>query len=121
MRLWLSVIAYNLGNLWRRLALPKKIGNFAAALGQDRRTAGEACALLLAAAGRRAAHAGAFWQHAAKDRGAAAAERVANQDRQRIGRSEVIQWGEVSAAKLAGGENQTKPVSGNAKRAALAT
>jgi Transposase DDE domain group 1 len=27
-RLWLSVIAYNLGNLWRRLALPKKIGNW---------------------------------------------------------------------------------------------
>src|SRR5260370_23291104 len=25
-RLWLSVIAYNLGNLWRRLALPKEIG-----------------------------------------------------------------------------------------------
>jgi len=24
-RLWLSVLAYNLGNLWRRLALPKKI------------------------------------------------------------------------------------------------
>jgi hypothetical protein len=27
-RLWLSVIAYNLGNLWRRLALPKRIGNW---------------------------------------------------------------------------------------------
>ncbi len=27
-RLWLSVIAYNLENLWRRLALPKKIGNW---------------------------------------------------------------------------------------------
>ena len=27
-RLWLSVIAYNLGNLWRRLALPKAIGNW---------------------------------------------------------------------------------------------
>ncbi len=27
-RLWLSVIAYNLGNLWRRLALAKKIGNW---------------------------------------------------------------------------------------------
>jgi hypothetical protein len=26
-RLWLSVIAYNLGNLWRRLALPKSIDN----------------------------------------------------------------------------------------------
>jgi hypothetical protein len=27
-RLWLSLIAYNLGNLWRRLALPKVIGNW---------------------------------------------------------------------------------------------
>jgi hypothetical protein len=27
-RLWLSVIAYNLGNLWRRLVLPKKIENW---------------------------------------------------------------------------------------------
>ena len=25
MRLWLSLIAYNLGKLWRRLALPKGI------------------------------------------------------------------------------------------------
>jgi hypothetical protein len=28
LRLWLSVIAYNLGNLWRRLVLPKKIENW---------------------------------------------------------------------------------------------
>ena len=27
-RLWLSVIAYNLGNLWRRLVLPKRIGHW---------------------------------------------------------------------------------------------
>src|SRR5260370_3639198 len=27
-RLWLSVIAYNLGNLWRRLALPPQIGQW---------------------------------------------------------------------------------------------
>ncbi|MGD1063306.1 MAG: transposase [Terracidiphilus sp.] len=27
-RLWLSVIAYNLGNLWRRLVLPKGIGTW---------------------------------------------------------------------------------------------
>jgi len=27
-RLWLSVIAYNLGNLWRRLALPSRIGSW---------------------------------------------------------------------------------------------
>jgi hypothetical protein len=27
-RLWLSVIAYNLGNLWRRLVLPKRIENW---------------------------------------------------------------------------------------------
>ncbi len=28
MRLWLSVIAYNLGNLWLRFALPRRIGNW---------------------------------------------------------------------------------------------
>ncbi len=89
-------------------------------LDQDRRTAGETCALLTAAAGRRASHAGAFWQHAAKDRGAAAAERVANQEKQRIERSEVIPRGQVSAVPLCGigGENQTKPACGTAKRAA---
>jgi hypothetical protein len=27
-RLWLCLIAYNLGNLWRRLALPKAVGNW---------------------------------------------------------------------------------------------
>jgi hypothetical protein len=27
-RLWLSVIAYNLGNLWRRLVLPRRIGKW---------------------------------------------------------------------------------------------
>ncbi len=27
-RLWLSVIAYNLGNLWRRLALPQRTGDW---------------------------------------------------------------------------------------------
>ena len=127
------MIAYNLGNLWRRLALPKKIGNWSLTSLQqrsprrDRRTAGETCALLLAAAGRRAAHAAAFWQHAEKDRGAAAAERVhpervhrervANQERQRIERSEAILWGEVSAPRLVGGEKQTKPVSGTAQQA----
>ena len=52
-RLWLSLIAYNLGNLWRRLVLPKRINNwsldeFAAAAGENGRTAGETCAILLA-------------------------------------------------------------------------
>ena len=36
-------------------------------------------------------------QHASKDRGAATAGRVANQERQRIERSEVIQSGQVLA------------------------
>jgi len=27
-RLWLSVIAYNLGNLWRRVVLPARIGGW---------------------------------------------------------------------------------------------
>jgi hypothetical protein len=57
-RLALSLLAYNLGNLWRRLALPRRIENWsltssAATAGEDWRTAGEACALLLATAGGR--------------------------------------------------------------------
>jgi hypothetical protein len=27
-RLWLTIIAYNLGNLWRRLVLPQRIGSW---------------------------------------------------------------------------------------------
>ena len=27
-RLWLSLVAYNLGNLWRRLVLPLRVGNW---------------------------------------------------------------------------------------------
>jgi hypothetical protein len=55
-RLWLSVISYNLGNLWRRLVLPTKdrelvVDEFAAAAGENGRTTGEACPLLLAFAG----------------------------------------------------------------------
>jgi DDE family transposase len=51
-RLALSLLAYNLGNLWRRLGLPRGIENWspdqlAATAGEDWRTAGEACALLL--------------------------------------------------------------------------
>ena len=60
-----------------------------------------------------------FWQHAEKDRGAAGAGRVANQERQRIGRSEVVQSGQVSAARQVGGEKQTNQVSETAKRVAM--
>src|SRR6266478_1957450 len=42
-------------------------------------------------------------QHASKDRGAATAGRVANQERQRTERSEVIQSGQVLAARQVGG------------------
>ena len=53
-----------------------------------------------------------FWQHAEKDRGAAATELVANHERERIESSEVMQRGDVQAGRLVGGENQTRPVSG---------
>jgi hypothetical protein len=36
-RLWLSVLAYNLGNLWRRLVLPNRIGNWSLTSLQQRR------------------------------------------------------------------------------------
>ena len=58
-------------------------------------------------------------QHASKDRGAATAGRVADQERQRIERSEVIQSGQVLAARQVGVEKQTKQVSETAKRAAM--
>ena len=35
-RLGLSMIAYNLGNLWRRLVLPKKIGHWSLTILQQR-------------------------------------------------------------------------------------
>ena len=50
--LWLSVIAYNLGNLWRRLALPKKIGNWSLMSLQQR---------LVKTGGRLAKHARYYW------------------------------------------------------------
>ena len=51
-----SRLAYNLGNLWRRLgaaAANRELvaDQFAATAGEDRRTAGETCTLLLAAVG----------------------------------------------------------------------
>ncbi|MBM4123144.1 MAG: transposase [Nitrospira sp.] len=55
-RLMLSLIAYNLGNLWRRLGLPEEdrelvADQFAAAAGEDRRQTGQARPLLLADVG----------------------------------------------------------------------
>lgn len=51
-RLWLSVIAYNLGSLWRRLALPKGIGNWSLTRLQQR---------LVKTGGRLIKHARYFW------------------------------------------------------------
>jgi hypothetical protein len=51
-RLWLSVIAYNLGNLWRRLALPRGIGNWSLTSLQQR---------LVKTGGRLVKHARYYW------------------------------------------------------------
>jgi hypothetical protein len=52
--LWLSVIAYNLGNVWRRLVLPNRIGNWSLTSLQQRlvNTGGRLVKVLLAAVGR---------------------------------------------------------------------
>ena len=39
-RLWLSLIAYNLGNLWRRLVFPRRIGNWSLTSLQQRECLG---------------------------------------------------------------------------------
>jgi hypothetical protein len=51
-RLWLSVIAYNLGNLWRRLALPSRIGSWSLTSLQQR---------LVRTGGRLVKHARYYW------------------------------------------------------------
>jgi hypothetical protein len=51
-RLWLSVLAYNLGNLWRRLALPKGISNWSLTSLQQR---------LVKTGGRLIKHARYYW------------------------------------------------------------
>ena len=51
-RLWLSVIAYNLGNLWRRLAMPRRIGNWSLTSLQQR---------LVKTGGRLVKHARYYW------------------------------------------------------------
>jgi hypothetical protein len=50
--LWLSLIAYNLGNLWRRLVLPKKIENWSLTSLQQR---------LVKTGGRLVKHARYYW------------------------------------------------------------
>jgi hypothetical protein len=51
-RLWLSVIAYNLGNLWRRLVLPKRIDGWSLTSLQQR---------LVRTGGRVVKHAMYYW------------------------------------------------------------
>jgi len=51
-RLWLSLIAYNLGNLWRRLTLPQGIGNWSLTSLQQR---------LVKIGGRLIKHARYYW------------------------------------------------------------
>ena len=52
MRLSLSVIAYNLGNLWRRLVLPLRVGNWSLTSVQQR---------LVKSGGRLVKHARYYW------------------------------------------------------------
>ena len=52
MRLCLSVVAYNLGNLWRRLVLPKRIENWSLTSLQQR---------LVKTGGRLLKHARYYW------------------------------------------------------------
>ncbi len=51
-RLWLSVIAYNLGNLWRRLVLPRRIAHWSLTSLQQR---------LVKTGGRLVKHARYYW------------------------------------------------------------
>ncbi len=80
-RLWLSVMAYTLENLWRRLVLAHRIGKLvanesAAAVSEYGRAPNQTCPLLLAPAGGEPSDAAAVRGHAAADLGAAGAGRI---------------------------------------------
>jgi len=84
-RLWLGVIAYNLGNLWRRLVLPKGIGTWSLTSlqqrlvktgGRDNSALDKTFALIDGYCWQRAISRGARSKHAAADGGFAAASRV---------------------------------------------
>jgi len=77
-RLWLSVIAYNLGKLVGAAGAGDAdrevvADQLAAAVGEDRRTAHQTRALLLVGAGGEPSGAAVVCRHAAEDRGAAVA------------------------------------------------
>jgi len=85
-RLWLSLIAYNLGNLWRRLVLPKRIENWSLTSLQQRlvKTGGRLikharCCWLLLPEGHLSRR--LFGKHAEADRGAAPAGRLVIRER----------------------------------------
>ena len=102
-RLWLSVIAYNLGNLWRRLALPAAVANWSLTSLQQRlvKTGGRLIKharyywLLLA----EPPDAAAVWRHAEQDCDAAGASRIGGRGAQQI---LMTRWGEgeVSAESI---------------------
>jgi hypothetical protein len=79
-RLWLSVLACNLGNLWRRLVLPKRLDNWSLTSLQQRlvKTGGRLIkhARLLAAAGGEPSHAAVVRGDGTADRSAARARRI---------------------------------------------
>jgi hypothetical protein len=80
-RLTLSLLAYNLGNLWRRLGTAPTnrelvVDEFAATAGEDRRTAGQTCALLLAILGGRTSEPAAIRGDAGSDRATAGTDGI---------------------------------------------
>jgi hypothetical protein len=94
---------------------------FAAALGEDRRTAGETCALPWAAVSVRTPELGPVRQRAEDDHSAVPAGRVVNRERRRIERSEVIQRGQAPSERWVGSGKQIKKVHRLAKMSRDAT
>jgi Transposase DDE domain group 1 len=99
-RLWLSVMAYNLGNLWRRLVLPRRIGNWSLTSLQQRlvKTGGRLVKharydwLLLAESGRTRR---LFWGDSTPDCRATGGDRVGG-----IGRQEADRRGGGVGARM---------------------
>src|SRR2546427_13261253 len=96
-RLWLSVIAYNLGNLWRRLGLPKRINTWSLTSLQHR---------LMKTGGRLVKHARCHWLLLAE--GAPDTEPVRSDP--------AAAWGAIDARGKAPGPDRSPPVKEGGRR-----
>src|ERR1039457_7607979 len=123
-RLGLSVLAYNLGNLWRRRGIAEAhrqlaADESAATSGQEGWAAGETCSLLLGFSGGGTSEPAAVRRHAGPDRAATVTDGIESWWPRRQGNLSIAGSGEERYRKNGGGNWGTPPGGGRGWRGVL--